>query len=442
MMIKCIYKMICIYRVWLFACLIGAGLTFGTNKCASGDDAISNIALYYLLGGFKAAEPPASIFSGLGPIRSGLNVPGAFCGSFNPAIDVENILSNQLSETLASLSSFPQTIVGALPGSILCRAQPGMCQLLQHYVVRAENKWNIAVKSCEETVQNASEYSGPYHDWIQVSKSQKWQQQAAMGSNATTAKKQVDQTDGCVVWVGGESSGCKGKQPIWPTSDTVMAGWCLLQEQNGKCSSAPPSYSSASESRLRSVWPTPMLASKWVTDVLGDHKVQVGESTSSIIGTGLLPKIDEETNRIQEELVEIVYSASPPLDSTLDNLSTTQVFISSTVIEALRDLPDRDLLIARISNEVALSRVINKAFLARRLLLSGMMEPNIQAAGTVTESIHKKIDLLEHEINRATFETQIHRRLIADTALNILDAHRVLTTPESPVQRTPDLRLP
>ena len=106
-----------------------------------------------------------------------------------------------------------------------------------------------------------------------------------------------------------------------------------------------------------------------------------------------------------------------------------------------RDLPDRKFLIRRISNEVALARVVQKALLARRVLLSGMMEPNIQSAGNVSDSIREIVEFLEREIDTVTFELQVSRRLVSQSILDVLNAHKVLTVPSPNVRNTPELLL-
>ena len=56
--------------------------------------------------------------------------------------DIQERLLGQSNDTLATLSSIPQTVASALSGYILCRAKPGLCQLLQHYVVGRINHEN------------------------------------------------------------------------------------------------------------------------------------------------------------------------------------------------------------------------------------------------------------------------------------------------------------
>ena len=405
----------------------------------SGDEFVSDLPLYYSLGGSRASPPPANPFSSLGQFGTESSLADAFCGNFNPAGDITEMLSSRLTDSLAALSSFPLATTSALPGYILCRAKPGMCQLLQHYVVRAEQKWNIAVKSCEETVQDLADGKSPLHGWVQLSKAQTWQTEAQSGASAAEAKESADRTDGCVNWLGGKRAGCKGKEPIWPTRDAVQAGWCLLHKSSGDCTAAD--HTEVSDFHLDKVWASPTEASEWVTDVVGDYKVHIGENEESIAGAGLLTKVEEEAEGVNSQLTQLVYASNTPKVEELRELSSAYILLTPEVVAALRDLPDRNFLIARLANEIALSRTINKAFLARRLLLSGRMEPNIQTAGVSDDTLKEKIQLLEQEIEYATFELQVGRRLVADTTVHILNAHQTLMTPTPPTTRTPGFSL-
>ena len=420
-------------------CLIS--LAAASFESASAQDSITNFPLYYSLGGSRATGSPASDDSTLNWQRTNSNLTSSICGSFNPSFDIQDMLSNQLNDTLTSLGAIPQTVTSGLPGYILCRAKPGMCQLLQHYVVRAEKKWDISVKSCEETMTDLADGNDPFQDVMKISRVQAWREQATLGASATVAKRHADNTDGCIDWVGGKKSGCKGSEPIWLLADTSKTGWCLLSNRDPGCTGASNQGSQNAPSHLQQMWQSPAQASDWVVEVLGDYRVQAGENSSTVSGTGLLPKIDQETDRVRELLTNIVYSTTPPRDAELEQLTSNRIKISTSLISALQDLPDRDFLITRTANEIALARIVDKAFMARRLLLSGLMEPNIQNSGTASETIHKQIDILEREIERATFEMQISKQLVSDTILDVLGAHEVLKTPGPSIERKPKMLL-
>ena len=95
---------------WLTSALIFVGSVFFCIEIAKGQDPITNFPLYYSLGGLKATSSPASIDSSLDWLRTKSNLTSAVCGGFNPSFDIQDMLSNQLNDSLASLAAFPQTV--------------------------------------------------------------------------------------------------------------------------------------------------------------------------------------------------------------------------------------------------------------------------------------------------------------------------------------------
>ena len=176
--------------------------TFLAAHPASGQY-IEDPYLYYSVGGGRAISPPAT----QSRIRFGSNVgiSGFSCGNFDPKLDVSSMLGG-IGNTLADLKSIPTAITSALPGQILCRAQPSLCNLMQHYSVRAEDAWRFSVDACENILSESTD-----QPWIKFAKAQEWERQASAGTDATTAHRRVSETeDPCITWVNGELAGCPG----------------------------------------------------------------------------------------------------------------------------------------------------------------------------------------------------------------------------------------
>ena len=417
------------------ALAVAGAVGLGMTDCAAAKEPVLDYPLYYRLGGMRATDIAASKFNEITSLTGSQAATGAVCGGFNQAGDVLDILKSRIEDSLTSLSAVPQAVSGALPGSILCRAKPGLCQLLQHYVVRAENRWNLSVDECQRDFSAAARPDSPRRDVLEASRTEKWRQGAEQGTSATEAKRKADTSDGCVTWLGGTRAGCQGAAPIWLVRDTAKAGWCLLMGQPSGCQGAPASDTErAGHAPLGRVWPSPDAAGQWVVKVLGDHRIQAGEAVQTIAGTGLLPQIDQLTDEFSKSLTEKVYTTQLQGDSTHLELDGANLVLSAPVIYALRDLPDRDFLIARLANEAALAQAVEQAFLARRLLLSGLMEPHIQGAGGVSQTVTDQVEVLEREIDRANWEMQARRQTVANTVLEILAAHRAFKTP-APAKR-------
>jgi len=240
---------------------------------ARGEESITNYPLYYSLGGTKATSTPASVESSLNWLRTKTNLTSGVCGSFSPSTDIRDMLSNQLNDTLTSLGAIPQTVTSALPGYIFCRAKPGLCQLFQHYVVRAEKKWDTSVKSCEESMTELAEGNDPFQNLMEISRVQVRQEQATLVSSASVANRHADKADGCIDWIAEKYQGVGGSDPIWLLTDTTEAGWCLLLKQNPGCKGASNPGPLGSQSYLQQLWQTPDSASQWITDVLGNYRM-------------------------------------------------------------------------------------------------------------------------------------------------------------------------
>ena len=378
--------------------------------------------LYYRIGGTLSVSEPATLESvnfsdSYGPDRFS-------CGAFNPRQDVGSMLRGLIGDTpslagLADLGSIPTGITAALPGGIMCRAQPVLCQLTQHYSVRSEDAWRHSVSACELITGDQ-----PSTAWQRHAKSEEWQRQQLRGASATEAHRQVEETeDPCITWVAGRDAGCPGNPPLRPVRDAVIAGWCVVNGQPADCKSATDE-----STRTTKTWSTPHLAAQWVTDVVGDVGISSDGSAQTTTATGLQPKIELEKTKILETIQE-VYAANPQF--AINNVHGDILFnpagnIQPNVVRALYkfDGGSLGLYAERVATEAATARVIDQALLAHRLLLAGQSEPNIATTGPAREEIDAATARLEKDIDRMAWEFQIRRTIVSETALELLTAWR------------------
>ena len=309
------------------------------NDCArAADEIVHNYALYYLLGDERATDIAASERRSAQSL-SGPRVPlGSACSGFNRTTDVLDLLSGSLETSLIALSLVPREVSTALPGSILCRAKPGACQLLQHYLVRAEDRWKTSADECRRDLSAAARSDSPRQDLLDAARMEIWEIEASRGATAAVAKSKADATDGCVTWLGNQKAGCQGAPAIWLLRDTTRAGWCLLLNQPGDCTSTTPSSESSEwQSPLRSTRDTPDSAGNWVVKVLGDYRIQTGEAVETVPGEGLLPQIDQLTSRLSEQLTPRVYDAGIQGEASDFEYKGAGVILAEPVNNALRD---------------------------------------------------------------------------------------------------------
>ena len=136
--------------------------------------------LYYSVGGGRATTPTIidpSVRFGFRASSSGFS-----CGNFDPRLDIRSMLGG-VGNSMADLGSLQSSLTGALPGQILCRAQPSLCQLMQHYTVRAEDQWRFSIDACELLQQTSAGGPNSNSDWQALGKAQTWERLAQTGAS-------------------------------------------------------------------------------------------------------------------------------------------------------------------------------------------------------------------------------------------------------------------
>ena len=376
--------------------------------------------LYYSVGGGRATTPtiidPSTRFG----LRA--SASGFACGNFDPKLDIRSMLGG-ISKTMPDLGSLKSSLTGALPGQILCRAQPSLCQLMQHYTVRAEDQWRFSIDSCELLQQTSAGGLNASSDWQALGKAQTWQRLAQTGeSDAVSIHQKVSaETDPCVTWVEGNEAGCPGKPSIKPVRDAVRAGWCASNSLPADCDTT---IETTGEVRTAaSTWSSPKGAARFTADIVGDSEIIDGGTPSSHVASGLQPKVEEEKQEVLATLQEVLASGNFPDRLQAEKLRAPSVSVNYQLILALREVDQHGIYTERLAEEIALARVVEQALQARRLLLTGATEPNIQNSGPANEALITAIGRLEQEIDRIVFDYRMRRSLVSNTSVAILEAY-------------------
>jgi len=387
---------------------------------------------YYRIGGARALSQPATTSSNLS-FGGSASLSGFSCGSFSPKLDVRAMLGG-IGDTLADLQSLPSQLLTALPGQILCRAQPSLCQLTQHYSVRAEDAWRFSVGSCEDAL--AAGGIGAT-DWIRLGKAQEWQRQAVAGETADAARRAVATNDDpCIRWVNGREAGCPGKPPLMPVRDTVEAGWCVANGQSADCTrGGGGTYASE-------VWVTPQEAGTFVADIVGDAAITDGGSPATHTPVGLQSMVEDESEAVKEILSAVINQNGYATREQAEQLRSPAVDIDIQIINALRNVDSSGIYRNRLAEEIAIARVLNRALLARRLLIKGMNEPNIKSAEPAADAVNEGLTRLTQEIEQLVLEYNLRRSIVADTSIELLQANARARTPSAPPPSQLPGRLP
>lgn len=316
--------------------------------------------------------------------------------------------------------------ISSLPAMILQRANPGLYDLFQNALVRAELTVDLATKSCEQMESAIANNKNPYEDLVVLSKGNDWKVQMGVGGGSVVAANEtVAQVNGAngLPWIGG-SAGGQGQEPIALTKDITSAGFNV---QMNRPTSSQGSVSADPDQRLTLVWNNPRDAADWLVDVVGEHRVTTCEGCekSTIPGSGLGPVLEQEERNLATILESIVAGGQTPTLSNLARISAPGIAITRDVIDSINSLPvtEQHIVVDRLVAEIAVARTVEKAFLARRLMKSGSSIPEVQANPVAREHVDQVVRELDSEISRLAFEAQIRKDLVSNTVTNLLLRH-------------------
>ena len=383
---------------------------------------------YYEIGGAQAVSPPPnSRYSRVTLDASAELRLGYSCGHFDPVLSVTNILDDiaQGAEDMVdAMVLAAQAAIANLPAYILQRANPGLYDLFQNALLKAEETVNLATKTCQQMEAEVAQGKDPYREWVQLAMGNDWRMILGSEPDVVKAKAQVedDGGDNGVPWLGGRQGGL-GQSPINVIGDTVLAGYNLLLNRP-LTATDPPVLAGAELPQLAILWAAPDEAQDWAVSVLGERHVTTCDACPKDTqpGVGLLLKIEEERAAVTDNLLALVRAEQPLTLAQLETVAAPGVAISAPVIQALRRLPplDRSVLLGRLISEITTARVVEKALMLRRLLLSGQRVPEIQAAGVALKELQRAVGEIEREIDNLMFERQVRQGLVSQTAAILL----------------------
>lgn len=410
-------------------------LLWGSGASALTPGPTEDSMFYYQIGGGEpiTAAPNPSVLTA--PLSLALSAAVNYsCGKFDPTLGIANTLANiaKLKDTLGdAVSGAVSGAVGALPLYILKRANPDLYDLFQNALLGAKNVISLATKSCEQMEAQVRAGKNPYDNWATLAVGKSWKAKmgtGGFGSSATDvaqAQETVNNEDGKngVDWLGGVSAGGVSQPLIRPIADTAQAGYNLTL--NRSVTSTAPATGAAATTPLAQLWSSPTQARDWLTKVIGDIETTTytGGPRRGIPGQGLAPEMDATTATVRTDLINLVSGATAPTLVNLEDISAPGMAITRQVIEAIRALPpsDRGIAVSRLAGEIAMAKTMEKALMARRLLLTGRMEPNIAGAGeTVLDDINRAVTELDSAIENLLFESRVRQEIVSGTVREVL----------------------
>jgi len=301
----------------------------------------------------------------------------------------------------------------------------------------SHKKIEISTKSCETVRDEISNGKNPYQDWETLAVGDQWKRHLSLTATGDAdinhAKKDIDAHGGedGVTWVQGTKdndgsirAGGKSQPSIHVIADTVKAGFNVMLKRDLQ------SENDASSSEMGRYFKNPRAAMEWMTSVVGDQAITTcnddhcKKAQGSVVGGGLLPWVtscqadsDNCSDTIRDELGKLVTGNEPVTKANLLKVSADEIVMSPEVIAAIRrmDSSQQIMIIDKLSQEVSLQRVMNKALIARDILGAGAQVPAIAANHPAQAVIGHAIKNLDDDIRSLAFERQIRRQTISST---------------------------
>ncbi|CCW29103.1 putative exported protein [Xenorhabdus nematophila F1] len=425
---------------------------------AQSSGAVSD-TLFYTLGGGPVISEPAS--RGGSTRLAGLELgwrSDLMCGNF----DLKTTVSNQLNGITAGMKNLMSEViqgatgaVASLPAMIIQRANPGLYDMLTNGVLQANVAFDKAQFNCQNMAKRMMDFA----------QNNKWSQSAALQEY----KNQVNGGDGDAVrvnnagtkatgagghsWIGGQRQGGKGQNAIRPTRDLASAGFNMMNQLPVLSQSSVSTFNCEGSACRK--FSTAREAAEAVVSVLGDRAIRTcahaaecssgGEQHqpgTTVAGTGFAPMLEAHTKTNAEQLVKLISGTEKPTRVNLTKLKIGSLAVTQGVIQALQRDPDKAALTARLAGELAMSETIETALLMRRMLITGMSEPNAAAQSEALAEGDRRIAALDREINALKNEMELKQSLSRNSILTIIerDTQRIHAHPQKQVADSQDAR--
>jgi integrating conjugative element protein (TIGR03755 family) len=441
---KIIQKIFLVVVVFCFSSCV-----FALDIIPTGKD---NNLLYYKMGGGSDFDLPAVNDTRTIDLGADADLSaGMTCGDFNPLVSLTNTfndLQNNIDNITQGLLANATGSLAEMPMYFLAQANPSAYNMINNALIKAHELISISTKSCQEVKNQIAQGKNPYQDWATISVGNSWKKHLSLtfsgSEDINDAKKDIDANAGNdgVPWINGNKSdsgflaGGLNQPPIHVVSDTVKAGYnaILMRDTND---SSPASV----DGELAKQFPSPKDAQDWITNVVGDQVITTCNDKScqknqgGISGRGLLPWITNcnEDNKsycadnIKKNINQLVSGQLVENKSNIELVSANGLVISPQVISAIKnmDATQQNIMTAKLSQEVATQKVVDRALIARNILQTGAQVPVIASNTPAQKMISHSIEILDKDIQSIAFESQIRKQMMSNTINNILNAQNL-----------------
>mgnify|MGYP003384745250 FL=1 len=424
-----------IFRGTVLAVFFSATTLISTPTAAFDNAPKGDSMFYYKLGGGRVFRAVPRWEVTTINLSASASLTGLTCGNFDPKITVSNTLNSVkdgLEDMYNQMESAASAAISNLPGYILSKVNPNLYDIFMNALAQAQAKFQLATKSCELIEAEIRNGQDPFEEFATISIGDTWK--AGVGTGG------VDVTDVHEQAKSGADNGlihpCHGRaggknQPNYEVlGDTAEIGYNRLIERD-KCETSALIVGATTVPLVKK-FNSPAKVREWVNIVVGEISIDIdseGHPTSTP-GAGILPLINKRKTDVYSKLVDM-YNGSSSL--SLDNLaeiSAPGIVITSQVIDSLRYLGPQDaqVFLDRISDEIAVSDVIDSALLVRRTLATGAKETDTYKVSAVGENVKEAIKEIDDEIDLVMKENEVRRKLLGKSIPLLLNMTRAKET--------------
>ncbi len=405
----------------------------GREDIKYGQYSTNSGSFYYELGGSEIVR--SSYGAGRrSRLRLQANLSASYsCGEFDAFENIEQIM-NDLKRGIDQLGNTISYGVGqavsALPMYLLYEADPILAQMITNARFSAEEAFKLSIKSCEQLESSIMAGNG-FDKFMQWNMAHQLKKEAVAGNTATQAVKRAQTQASCprgVSWVGGIYAGGLHNDPIDIERDTIIAGYNLLRDYDNPKDLRATTDTALLEQAVFKTWETPAEAADWFVTVAGRTSVELCErqgdkiiqktQPSTAPGKGLMPDYNAYKDLFYDFIDRLVFE--PEVTSTHD-YELANIDVSKKLIDAIKANGDGSpMLIGRIASELALKATLEKALNAKRLLMTGAKDPDIDTALAVKPFITQARQRLNREIELLNESAQLTQNLVSPTSVKII----------------------
>lgn len=424
-----------IIKVVGVAAVLSTSLLLAPQAKAVGESPSGDSMFYYKLGGGRVFRAVPRWEVTTINLSLSASITGLTCGNFDQSITISNTLNSVkdgFEDMYQQMENAASAAISNLPGYILSKINPNLYDMFMNALAQAQAKFQLATKSCEMMEAEIRNGQDPYEEFATFSYGDTWKAGVGTGgADAVEVHEQAkDATDNGIIHPCHGRAGGKNQPNYEVLGDTAKIGYNRLIERD-KCAASSPSVGPTTVPLVKK-FSNPTKVQQWVNIVVGEISLDIDKNgtPSSTPGAGLLPLISKRKDDVYSLLLSMYNGSTPLTLSNLADVSAPGIMITAQVINSLRYLGPNEagIFLDRISDEIAVSDVIDSALLIRRTLATGMKETDSFKISPVVRHVRDAIQEIDSEIDLVMKENDVRKKLLGKSIPVLLNMARAKET--------------